>query len=652
MDRLRTFGIVAHIDAGKTTLTERILFDTGAQSWVGSVDDGTATMDFMPAERARGISITAAASRVAWGDYALQVVDTPGHVDFVAEVERCLRVIDGVVVLVDAVRGVESQTRAVWRQTVDAGVPRLVFVNKLDRRGAAFDAVLDEVREQLECTPVALVLPLMDLEGQFAGLGDALTGAVQWFEGRPDAEQVPALQAMLVAAHERLVEVAADHDPEVMAAVVAGDSLSVDRLRAALRGAFLAGELVPVLSGAALYNRGVDWLLDAVVAFLPGVADLPARGLWSSKGAGDACAPFCGLVFKVQHLDEVWNYLRIVRGRIIAGAFVVRGNKPATTGVVVPELWAMRADRHDVVASAGPGEIVVVPGDLGWRTGDTICDPADAVVLPSPKFPAPVLAVTFEPDVAEHSSSVFAAVHEHAIDDPTLRVSREHDRIVVRGMGELHLEVVAESVRSRARVDFRVSKPWVDRRESIRKAATGVAEVRAMIGGVERAARCELAIEPVDGGEAATIVIDAVGPVVAVAEAELRNRLVSGLRVGPLHGAVIRLQLATNDSDAEALIEQAASKAFENAVAAAGLIELEPWVSFEVLTPATTSAAVLADLGSRGGEVGNLTAGRTGARLLGRAPLSRMIGYVTRLRSVTKGLGQVVMRPDGFAEVP
>lgn len=652
MDRLRTFGIVAHIDAGKTTLTERILFDTGAQSWVGSVDDGTATMDFMPAERSRGISITSAASRVAWGDHALQVVDTPGHVDFVAEVERCLRVIDGVVVLVDAVRGVESQTRAVWQQTVAAGLPRLVFVNKLDRTGSAFNAVLDEVKEQLECTPVAIVLPLRDKDGQFAGLGDALTGAVQWFEGRPGPEEVPALQQRLMQAHERLVEVAADHDAEVMAAVVAGDTVAPERLRAALRAAFLTGEVVPVLCGAALYNRGVDWLLDAVVAFFPSVVDLAARGLWATKGAGDASQPFCGLVFKVQHLDEVWNYVRVVRGRLIAGSSLMRGQKQGVPSVVVPELWAMRADRHEVVASAGPGEIVVVPGDHGWRTGETVCDPEHPIVMPSPKFPVPVLAVTFEPDVAEDGSKVFKAVHEQAIDDPTLRVAREHDRIVVRGMGELHLEIVADTVRSRAGVPFRVSKPWVDRRESIRTAATGAAEIRAMIAGVERSARCEVVLEPVAGPSAATVVVAASGGMVAVAESELRNRLASGLRTGPLHGAQLSLVSVASDSDAEALVEQAASKAFENAVAEAGLVELEPWVSFEVLTPAASSTAVLADLASRGGEVGNMTAGRMGARLSGRAPLSRMLGYVTRLRSVTKGLGQVVMRPDGFAELP
>lgn len=649
MERLRTFGIVAHIDAGKTTLTERILFDTGAQTWVGSVDDGTATMDFMPAERTRGISITAAASRVAWGKHILQVVDTPGHVDFVAEVERCLRVIDGVVVVVDAVRGVESQTRAVWQQTVAAGLPKLVFVNKLDRPGADYEAVFREVGEELDCNVVELVVPLLDEGGKFAGLGDALTGSVQWFEGQPDQALVPKLQADLRAAHERLVEVAADHDDDVMAAVVAGDALAPVRLRAALGGAFLAGDLVPVLAGAALYNRGVDWLLDAVVTFFPGVADLPARGIWSVAGAGDSEGAFCGFVFKVQHFDQVWNYVRVVRGRVMAGAELARGQRRQAAPVIVPELWSMRADRHDVLASAGPGEIVVVPGDFGWRTGDTVCDPAAPVVLSSPKFPAPVMAVTFEPERAEQVGAVYAAVRDLAIDDPTLRVAREYDRIVVRGMGELHLEIVADMARSRAGVAFRVSKPWVDRRETLTKAAVGSAEAHALIAGVEQVARCGVAIEPVPGGEPASFLVETEGSMVAVAATYLRARLLAGARVGALHGIVLRLVNVSGDALAEALVEQAAARAIEDAISRAGLLELEPWVSFEVLVPATSSAAVLADLRSRGGEVGNLAAGRMGARLTGRAPLAKMIGYVTRLRSITKGLGQVVIRPAGFA---
>lgn len=649
MTRLRTFGVVAHIDAGKTTLTERILFDTGAQSWVGSVDEGTAAMDFMPAERSRGISITSAATRVGWGDHVMQVVDTPGHVDFVAEVERCLRVIDGVVVLVDGVRGVESQTRAVWEQAVIAELPRMVFVNKLDRAGSGFRAVVAELAEQLECTAAVTVVPLRDADGAFSGLGDAVSGAVQWFEGKPDAALVPRLQGALLEAHERLVEVVADCDDEVMAAVVAGRSVAPERLRAALRGAFLRGEVVPVLGGAALYNRGVDWLLDAVVSYMPGVADLPSRGLWAVNSAGNEHVPVCAFVFKVQHLDRVWNYVRVVRGRLEPGSELVRAHKPEAGAARIDEVWTVRADRHEVVPSAGPGEIVVLPGDFGWRTGETVCDPAEAVALPAPRFPAPVLAVTFEPERAADAGAVHAAVLELASDDPTLRVARERDRIVVRGMGELHLEIVADMVRARVGVSFRVSKPRVDRRETVARPGAGAAEFRASVAGREVSAQCSLTIEPVPGGAPAQVVVDQEGEVAEVAAAELRRRAQAGGRVGPMHGCRLRLVAAEAAIETEALVEQAAGLALDQAVAEAELVELEPWVELEVTAPAASSHAVLADLGSRGAETSSVSAGRLGARLRGRAPLANMLGYVTRLRSITKGLGQVSMRPAGFA---
>ena len=652
MTRLRTFGVVAHIDAGKTTLTERVLFDAGAQSWVGSVDDGTAAMDFMPAERSRGISITSAATRVGWGDHVVQVVDTPGHVDFVAEVERCLRVIDGVVVLVDGVRGVESQTRAVWQQAVDAGLPRMVFVNKLDRAGSGFRAVVAEVADQLDCTAAATVVPLRDADGVFAGLGDAVSGAVQWFDGQPDAALVPALQRTLLEAHERLVEVLADHDDEVMAAAVAGRAVASERLRAALRGAFLRGAVVPVLGGSALYNRGVDWLLDAVVSYLPGVADLPSRGLWSVPGAGNEQAPLCAFVFKVQHLDRVWNYVRVVRGRLQTGGELVRAHRPGSDAACVGEVWTVRADRHEVVPSAGPGEIVVVPGDFGWRTGETVCDPADPVALPAPRFPAPVLAVTFEPERAGDAPPVHAALLELASDDPTLRVARERDRIVVRGMGELHLEIVADMVRGRAGVPFRVSTPRVDRRETVARAASGAAEFRATVAGAEVAARCSVSVEPVEDAGPARVTAEVDGAIAAMATAELGRRAQAGGRVGPMHGCVLRLVAVEADSPTEALVEQAAGLALDHALSEAGTVELEPWVAIEVTAPAASSNAVLADLGARGAEVSSVSAGRLGARLAGRAPLARMLGYVTRLRSITKGLGQVSMQPAGFAARP
>ncbi len=653
MDRLRTIGIVAHIDAGKTTLTERILFDTGAQTWIGSVDDGTATMDWMPAERSRGISITAAATRVAWGEHVLQVVDTPGHVDFTAEVERCLYVLDGVVVLVDGVRGVESQTETVWQQAVARGLPRLLFVNKLDRTGADFGAVVAAVQERFECRALPLVVPLADAAGRFAGLGDALTGAVQWFDGRPDPAEAPRLQAEILRAHERVVEAAADADESILIDVLAGHRVPAERLRHALRPEFLAGRLVPVLCGAALWNRGVDWLLDAVVTLMPRLSELPRHGLWSAERARDVEAPFCGFVFKVQHGAEIWNFVRMVRGRLAAGARWCRGKQPSAQGVI-GELWLVQADRHTRTDVAVPGEIVVLPGELGLRTGDTVCDPEQTVVLPMPSFPSPVLAVTFEPAQAEDGPKVTAALRELAIDDPTLLIDGDQDRITVRGMGELHLDIVADLVRARTGASFQTSKPQVDRRETVRAEGHGVGEVRALVAGRERAARCVVTIAPMaDRLVPAVLRNTADVPGAAAAVEELRQRLLSGSRVGPLYGALVSLieVQAEGGELVEPLLQQAVAKALAVAIEQAGLVELEPWVQVEVWCPENTSAAVLADLGARGAAVSGVSSGRLGARLQGRAPLARMLGYVTRLRSMTRGLGQVTLQPAGFAPV-
>ncbi|MBL8755596.1 MAG: GTP-binding protein [Planctomycetes bacterium] len=651
MDRLRTFGIVAHIDAGKTTLTERILFDSGSQGWIGNVDDGTATMDWLPAERARGISITAAATRVQWGDHLLQVVDTPGHVDFVAEVERCLHVLDGVVVLVDGVRGVESQTEAVWQQSAARGLPRLVFVNKLDREGADFAAVVDELAERLDCRPVPFVVPLYDEARVFAGLGDALTGKVQWFDGRPGPDAIARLQREVESACERVAEVAADFDDAILADVLAGRRVAAERLRAALRGPVLAGRVCPVLAGAALWNRGVDWLLDAVCAWLPALSELPRKGLWSVDRAGEADAPLAALVFKVQHADEVWNFLRVVRGRLRPGTAWTRARPP-----FVPQtanaLWQMRADRHEDLATAEPGAMVVLPGELGLRTGDTVCDPSHPVHLAAPRFPTPVLAVAFEPQQAADAPALAKALRELAVDDPTLRVDRERDRILVHGMGELHLDVTADVVRARTGLAFTCGRPVVDRREAVRQAGCGDAEVRAMVAGVERSARAVVAVMPGDEGPARVQAAGG-GAAASVAE-ELSSRASAGLRVGPLVDCQVTVEQAVGDAHGclEPLLLQAATLAFEQAMQNAGWHELEPWVRIEIWCPQESSPPVLADLKARGVEVLGVWAGRLGARLEAKGPLSRMLGYVTKLRSMTKGRGQASMRPLGYAPPP
>jgi elongation factor G len=651
MDRLRTFGIVAHIDAGKTTLTERILFDTGAQGWIGNVDDGTAAMDWLPEERSRGISVQAAATRVQWGEHVLQIVDTPGHVDFVAEVERCMHVLDGVVVVVDGVRGVESQTEAVWEQASARGLGRIVFVNKMDRAGADFAAVVDELRERLSCQPLPVVVPLFDDHRRFAGLGDAVTGAVQWFDGRPDGELATSLGVALRQAHDRLVEVASLEDDEVLADALAGRRSPTERLQRALRAGFAAGRLVPVLAGAALWNRGVDWLLDAVVAYLPRLSDLPRTGLWAIERAGDPTAPFCGLCFKVQHVDTVWNFVRVVRGRLVAGGSFATARRPAQVRTAA-ELWLVRASRHEATAAAGPGEICVLPGDLGLATGDTLCAADTIVELEAPRFPAPVLAVVFEPHHAADLPALAAALREIEADDPTLRVERTHDRLVVHGMGELHLEIVADRARARSGVAFHCSRPDVDRRETIAAPATSTAEVRVAVAGRERAARCTVALAPVPGA-APAVVLDRVGTAASAAACEeLRLRAAAGTQVGPLHGCRVELVALDGDGDAEALVQQAAAKALAGALEQAQVQQLEPWVQIEVHCPVEATNPVMADLAARSAAVSNVTGGRSMARLEARAPLSRMLGYVTKLRSMTKGRGQVSMRPVDYAPVP
>lgn len=653
MDRLRTFGIVAHVDAGKTTLTERILFDAGAQRWLGSVDEGTAAMDWMPAERARGISITAAATRVRWGGQTLQIVDTPGHVDFVAEVQRCLLVLDAVVVVVDGVRGIESQTEAVWQLADERGLPKLVFVNKLDRDGADFAKVVADLPGRFSVRSVALVVPLVDEVGVFAGLGDAMTGAVQWFDGAPARALLPVISATLLAAHERLVEVAADADDEILAGVVAGQRIEVERLRRVLRLEIASGRLVGVLGGSALWNRGVDWLLDSVVGLLPSRQELPRRGLWAVARAGDPAAPFGGFVFKVQHADQVWTFLRIVRGALVPGQQLMRGGEPIGE-VPLGGLCLVHADRATPIDAAAAGEIVVLTGELGLRTGDTLHAPDHPLVLECPEFSLPVLAMAFEPERAEDLGKLATSLRELAADDPTLRVVLQQGRIQVAGMGELHLEVVADLVRARSGVRFTCSLPMVDLREVPTLLARGNAEVRAMVEGVERMAVCVVAVSPQSGAQPARIAARAEDPASVAARIELQQFVRLGRSV-PLHGALVTVEAANwsgGGGPILPLVEQAAGRALQLALESAGLAVLEPWVSIDLWCPEAGSAPVLADLAARGAELQSVAAGGLGMRARGRASLARMLGYITRLRSMTKGRGRVLLRPDGYQARP
>lgn len=657
MQRVRNMGIVAHIDAGKTTLTERILFDAGRQSHLGNVDDGTAAMDWMREEQERGISITAAATRFEWRGHRIHLIDTPGHVDFIAEVERCMRVLDGVVVVLDGVKGVESQTITVWRQADRWAVPRLAFVNKMDRVGADFDAAAADLGRSFECQPVPVVIPLGG-DG-WSGLADVVQGTVHWFVGEPGQELLGGLRQQVAAARLAVVEVCAEFDDAVLADWLADRPVSVGRLSAAVRRGCHTRRIVPVLCGSALQNRGVDLLLDAVCSWLPAPIERTASGVLGEPRA-DPAAPFCGVVFKVQHTDTVLNYLRVFAGRLRPGDTV----RCTRTGrdVMVPTLWAMHASHHEEIDLAEPGDVVVIAGRLGLATGDTICDPRQPTRLEPMQFPAPVVSARFEPEVDSDRERLLASLQDLCGDDPTLevRIDAESGVAEVAGMGELHLEILTERLRRMSGLRVRMGRASVALCETVRRTAQGQAEIRTPVAGQVRTARAKVEVEPLDLAMAAEVVVSPGGAVdsrhsPAAVEA-VKARLRSGLRLPvPTQGVRVRIDRLEVDGatpGAEVLALQALRVAVDKAVAGAELVLLEPVASFELHCPEGSLSAVLADLNSRQAEVRQVSSGGLGARVQGRAAMRSLLGYATRLRSITRGMGMVQVQPEGHAPIP
>ncbi len=653
MDRLRNIGIVAHIDAGKTTLTERILHVSGLRPAAGEVDEGTAATDWMRQEQLRGISITAAATHVPWDGHRIQIVDTPGHVDFTAEVERCLRVLDGVVVVVDGQRGVESQTETVWRQAVHWRVPRLVFVNKMDRTGADAESCAQQVADRFECLVAPMAIALRDEANTFAGIGHVLDGSVEWFDGEPGVGVRDRIVRDMRAARDRLVEVSAEVDEGVLADWVAGRAIPAERLRAVLRSAACRCEVVPLFLGSALHERGIDALLDGICALLPSPLERGERAAMHGEPEPDPAGACCGLVFKVQHVGrEVWNYVRIFRGVLRAGDRLT----VARTGgeVVAPSPWRMQVTVHEELAHATVGDIVVLAGALGLRTGDTLRAPGSAVELARMGFPVPVLSARFEPQVAADLDRLLTCLRAATEDDPTLEtgVDAETGAPWVAGMGELHLEVAAETLREQGAPPFTVGAPRVAHRERVLGSAVASAAVHAPAGEAGEA-WVEVALEPMADGAEESVAqaapeaashLDA--PLVLDA---LQARLRTGLRTScPAQSVCIRLmRLRTEPRGGAAVLAQtAANFAVDKAVGLAGVEVLEPEVEFEVRCPAVLLPGVVGDLNAREAQLTQVASGRLGAVVNGRVALRQMLGYATRLRSLTRGLGEVVMRPS------
>ncbi len=684
LDRTRNIGIMAHVDAGKTTTTERILFYTGVTSRIGEVDDGSAFTDWMTQEQERGISITAAATTFGWRDHVVNLIDTPGHVDFTMEVERSLRVLDGAIAVFSAVEGVEPQSETVWRQADRYRIPRLAFINKCDREGADPERVMGEMRSRLGATPVAIQMPV-GLGEDFTSVIDLVTmRARTWDEGTFGATftdgPIPHPVAPAASrAREKMIEAIADLDDELMAAWVSGRELPIPLVRAALRRITLSNRAVPTLVGAAFRNQGIHNLLDAVLDYLPSPADIRevrGRDVTEPTGAptltrtiGDD-QPLAALAFKVQTDDTggQLTFVRVYAGCLKVGDAVLNATKGQLEqiGRVVRMYSNHREDIRQI--EAGMIGAVVSPHGGGGKlaTGDTLCDPRAPILLDPIVAPNPVLGVVVEPDTAEDYAKLGAALERLAIEDPSFRVKTDPDsgQIVISGMGELHLEILVERLRRELGVHARIGAPQVAYRETVTRRAEG--ENRFVRGGSGPGGprgeygHVRLVVEPTDRGggyvyenrASSSDVPHEYAPAVEAGVAEAVERgVIAGHPMTDLRVQVVGGSYHPVDSNNYAF-KVAGSKAFVAAANKASPTLLEPVMSLEVVTPDESVGDVLGDLHARRGKVAGITA-RPGVQAVACfVPLATMFGYATDLRSRTRGRATYSMELDHYAEVP
>ncbi|NDU76920.1 elongation factor G [Actinomadura sp. DSM 109109] len=664
LTKVRNIGIMAHIDAGKTTTAERILFFTGVSHRIGEVHDGNTALDHTRQERDRGITITAAATTCRWtvegagggAEHTINLIDTPGHVDFTIEVERCLRVLDGAVAVFDGVAGVEPQSETVWRQADRYGVPRICFVNKLDRAGADFERCVGMIGERLGAVPLAVQLPI-GAEAGFEGVVDLVSGRAHvWPDGRHAVADVPAGMAEDVRRWRgRLVETVAERDEEVMELYVGGAEPSPEQLHAAIRRLTVASEVTPVLCGSAFRNKGVEPLLDAVVRYLPSPLDVAA------PEAGDAPEeiPLSALAFKVvsdRHLGRL-TFVRIYTGRLEAGASVlnsVKGRKER-----IGKIYRMHADAREEIASAGAGDIVAVMGLKQTTTGETLCDDARPVVLESMDFPAPVIEVAIEPRSKADREKLGAAIQRLSEEDPSFQVHDEEGQTVIGGMGELHLEILIDRMREEFHVEANVGRPRVAYRETIRAAVDRVDLThRKQTGGKGQYAKVQIAVEPIEDGyefvnrvTGGRIPKEFIPSVDAGCQEAMRTGVLAGHEMTGVRVTLLDGDFHPVDSS-ELAFKIAGSLAFGEAVRRASPVLLEPVMTVEVTAPEEHLGTVIGDLNARRGRIEG-TDERAGARVVhALVPLSEMFGYVGHLRGATSGRGVFTMRFASYAEVP
>ncbi|MDA2814176.1 elongation factor G [Nocardiopsis sp. RSe5-2] len=681
--KVRNIGIMAHIDAGKTTTTERILFYTGVTHKVGEVHDGAATMDWMKEEQQRGITITSAATTTHWNDYTINIIDTPGHVDFTSEVERSLRVLDGAVAVFDAKEGVEPQSEQVWRQADRYEVPRICFVNKMDKIGAEFQRCVDMIRERLNANPMAIQLPI-GAESDFKGVIDLVKmKAYIWSDEAKlgeayDTVDIPAEYADAAReARDTMIETLAEADDEIMELYLEGGEPTEEQIVPAIRRATIAGTAIPVTCGSAFKNKGVQPLLDAVVAYLPAPADISAIQGHDPKDESEERSlsrkpsqeePFSALVFKIMsdpHLGKL-TYIRVYSGVLEAGTQVqnsLKGRKER-----IGKIYRMHSNKREEIQSVGAGDIVAVMGLKDTTTGETLCDPGNPIVLESMTFPVPVIEVAIEPKTKSDQEKLSLAIQRLSEEDPTFQVKTDEEtgQTIVSGMGELQLEVQVNRLRDEFKVEANIGKPQVAYRETVRKKVEKVEYThKKQTGGSGQFGRVIIDLEPLaadgDGDSGGYEFVNNItgGRIpreyIPSVDAGCQEAAEFGVLAGyPIVGVKVTLRDGQyHDVDSSELaFKVAGSMAFKEAARKAKPVILEPVMAVEVTTPEEYMGDVVGDLNSRRGQIQSMEE-RGGSRVVkAQVPLSEMFGYVGDLRSRTQGRANFTMVFDSYAEVP
>jgi elongation factor G len=677
LSKVRNIGIMAHIDAGKTTTTERILFYTGINYKIGEVHEGAATMDWMEQEQERGITITSAATTCHWKDHQINIIDTPGHVDFTIEVERSLRVLDGAVAVFDGVAGVEPQTQTVWRQADRYGVPRICFVNKLDRTGASFEHCVETIKNRLNAIPAVVQLPIGS-EADFIGVVDLIKMRALTWRGETKigedyaVEEIPVeLVDQAQAARHALIELVADHDDHMMEAFLTDEeSITPELLQDSIRRAVLASKITAVLCGSAFKNKGVQPLLDAVIAYLPSPLDVPAilgfkqgdESVTIERHPTDA-DPFAALAYKIAadpHLGRL-TYIRLYSGKLAAGSTVLNATKGRKERI--GKIYQMHANKRQEIASVGAGQIVAVMGLKDTTTGETLSDISNPVVLESMDFPAPVIEQAIEPKTKSDQEKLGMAIQRLAEEDPTFRVHTDDEtgQTIIAGMGELHLEILIDRMKREFRVGANIGKPQVAYRETLRRPVEKVEYThKKQSGGSGQYGRVIINVEPQPHGSGYEFVNQITGgriprEYIPAVDEGIQDAMQFGVLAGyPVDDVKVTLiDGAYHDVDSSELaFRVAGSMVFKEAARRADPALLEPVMAVEVTTPEAYLGTVIGDLNARRGHVQAMNDLHGNKVVQALVPLSEMFGYVGDLRSKTSGQASYSMEFHSYAETP